>query len=299
MNHKKKLSGLYPPVVTPFCKDQRVDHAALAHNIEKMNPTGLIGYMPLGSNGEFCSLSDEESLDVIKTVMLHAHPKKIIMAGAGRESAYHTAEFIKALAQQGVHYASVLTPSYFVSKIDDDALYSYFTYVADHSPLPIVLYCAPKFVAGIEISPELTARLMVHPNIVGMKDTSGGDIARYCNVVPENTDFAIMAGSIETYLDGLLKGAVGGVLSPLNYIPEVCCKVEALFLECKIKEATALSDQLRSLNKRTAGKYGVAGVKGAMELLGYRGGCLRNPLFELGSQELDAMRLEFEKEGIL
>lgn len=299
MEHKIQLSGLYPPIVTPFQEDQSVDLSALAHNIQKMNGTSLKGYMPLGSNGEFHSLSDAESLAVVRTVRKNATPDKLVMAGAARESAYTTIEFIKALCDVGVDYVSLLTPSYFASKMDEDALMRYFVAVADQSPVPVLLYCAPKFAAGIEVTPNLVERLCEHPNIVGMKDTSSNDIAGYCNAVKKGAEFYVLSGSISKYLKGLECGAIGGVLSPLDYIPERCCEIEALHRAGKIDAARALSDKIIAANKRSVGKYGVAGVKFAMDCLGYCGGLPRNPLAPLPRAAQDEIRTVFYEEGYL
>jgi len=299
MNHKEKLSGIYPPVMTPFKEDQTIDFDALAHNIKKMNETKLIGYMPLGSNGEFHSLSDAESLEVIKVIKENAAPDKVIMAGASRESAYHTLEFIKALSELGIDYASILSPSYFASKMDDEAIISYFTYVADKSPVPILLYCAPKFAANVTISPKAVSVLCEHPNIVGMKDTSSADISSYCQAVAPGSDFHVLAGSINKYLQGLEAGAVGGVLSIANYMPEQCCRIEALYKDGKKDQAQKLSDELIAFNKNTAGKFGVAGVKAAMDFMGYRGCWPRNPLFPISDDERAGMKEAFIREGYL
>jgi 4-hydroxy-2-oxoglutarate aldolase len=297
MDHKATLSGLFPPVMTPFKDDQTIDYDAYIFNMEKMNKTKLLGYMPLGSNGEFRSLSDEESLEIIRVTRKCAAPGKVIMAGAGRESAYQTVEFIKRLADVGINYASLLTPHYFASKMTDDALRVYFEYVADGSPVPVLLYCAPKFAADVMITPELMAKLARHPNIVGMKDTSANDIAIYCAAVPENSDFYVLSGSIGKYLKGLKLGAVGGVLSPLNYMPEECYEIESLFRAGKLAEAEKLSAAIIDFNKRAAGKYSVPGVKAAMDIMGYKGGVPRLPLSPLGDKEKADLLAVFRQEG--
>jgi 4-hydroxy-2-oxoglutarate aldolase len=255
--------------------------------------------MPLGSNGEFHSLSDAESLAVVRTVRENAAPDKIIMAGAERESAYATIECIKGFCDVGIDYASVLTPSYFASKMDEDALCRYFIEVADHSPVPVLLYCAPKFAAGIVITPRIVSRLCEHPNIVGMKDTSSNDISIYCNAVKENANFYVLSGSISKYLKGRNAGAVGGVLSPLDYIPERCCEIEALWNAGDSEAAEKLSNEIIEINNRSVAKFGVCGVKYAMNLMGYKGGMPRNPLAPLTKQEQEQIHSVFHEAGYL
>jgi 4-hydroxy-2-oxoglutarate aldolase len=296
---KEKLSGVFPPVMTPFFQDGGIDYEGLAFNIEKMNATALGGYMPLGSNGEFRSLTDEEALEVVKLIAKKRDSDKTLMAGTGRESAYATIEFTKKAAQAGAEFASVLTPYYYVSKMTDEALIRFFTQVADASPIPVLIYCAPGFAGGLIISPRAVHELAGHPNIVGMKDTSKEDIAGYVKAVPPGTEFYVLAGSISKFYCGLTAGAIGGVLSIANYLPRECCEIQKLFEAGRKDEANSLSELLKSVTSRATGKHGVAGVKGAMNLLGYRGGEPRVPVLPLGPAELEEVRGVLAAEGFL
>lgn len=298
MSNRENLTGIFPPVMTPFL-DQEVQYDALRFNVEKMNASDVRGYMPLGSNGEFRSLTDEEALKVAKVVKEAAGPGKLLMFGTGRESAYATVEFTKRCMDIGMDFASVLTPHYFKARMTDDALLRYFTYIADKSPVPILIYNAPSFAAGVLLAPEVVGKLAEHPNIIGMKDTSKEDIAIYVNAVPAGADFYLLAGSITKYYDALTKGAVGGVISMGNYFPELCCEIGKLFFAGKKDEAKALSDRLIDLNNKTSGKNAVAGVKGAMNLLGYKGLEPRLPLLPLEDDEMELMRKALVEAGFL
>ncbi len=295
---KDTLAGVFPPVMTPF-QGGKIDFAGLEANILRMNGTRLRGYMPLGSNGEFRSLTDEEALKVVRLIADRKAADKTLMVGTGRESAYATIEFTKKAADQGAEFASVLTPHYYAKKMDDQALIRFFTQVADASPVPVLMYCAPGFAAGVILSPAAVAELARHPNILGMKDTSQEDIAGYVKAVPPGAEFHVLAGSVTKFLYGLRNGAVGGVLSMANYFPELCCELQDLFMEGKTAEAEKLSSRLVALNARTTGKHGVAGVKGAMNLLGYAGGEPRVPLLPLGPGEMEELRAVLRDEGFL
>jgi 4-hydroxy-2-oxoglutarate aldolase len=296
---KEKLSGVFPPVMTPFFSDGGIDYDGLAFNIEKMNGTDLGGYMPLGSNGEFRSLTDEEALEVVRLIAKRRDPAKTLMVGTGRESAYATIEFTKKAADAGAEFASVLTPYYYVSKMNDEALTRFFTEVADASPIPVLLYCAPGFAGGVIISPKAVCELARHPNIAGMKDTSKEDIAGYVKAVPSGTEFYVLAGSISKFYYGLTVGAIGGVLSIANYLPRECCEIQKLFEAGKKTEADKLSELLKSVTSRATGKYSVSGVKGAMNLLGYKGGEPRVPVLPLKPAELEEVRGALVSEGFL
>jgi 4-hydroxy-2-oxoglutarate aldolase len=296
---KEKLEGVFPPVMTPFVGGM-IDFRNLPANIEKRNPTRLRGYMPLGSNGEFRSLTDDEALSVVKIIAGAKGSDKTLMVGTGRESAYATIEFTKRAADLGIDFASILTPHYYAKKMTDLALVRFFTEVADASPIPILMYCAPGFAAGVVLSPPgQFPNLPLIPNIVGMKDTSKEDIAAYVRAIPAGAEFSILAGSLTKFYYGLQSGAIGGVLSMANYLPELCCELQDLFNAGKMDEAEKLSARLVRLNEKTTGKYGVAGVKAAMDLLGYYGMEPRIPLLPLTEEEREELQTVLRDEGFL
>jgi 4-hydroxy-2-oxoglutarate aldolase len=281
---KEKLTGVFVPVATPFV-NQKIDYDKLRANIEKMNESKVKGYMLLGSNGEFMSLTDDEALKVVEIINKAKAQNKTLIVGAGRESAFATIEFIKKVSDRGADFASIITPHYFADKMTDETLRRFFVEVADNSPLPILLYCIPKYSAGVVISSECVAKMAYHDNIFGMKDSSKLDIADYIKAVPHDTEFYILAGSITKFLTGLQGGAIGGILSMANYLPNECCKIQELDTAGNYEEAKELSERLCEINKNISGKYGVAGVKTAMDLLGYYGCEPRIPLMPLSNNE--------------
>lgn len=297
MDHRQRLEGVFPPMSTPF-RDQKLDLDAVRYNIERMNPTGIRGYMPLGSNGEFRSLSDDEAIALVRVYRQCIAPGKTLIVGAGRESAYTTTEFVLRAADAGADYVSVVTPHYFPKMMTDAALCAFYTYVADRSPVPVLLYCVPGYANGVVISPDAVHALCAHPNIAGMKDTSKEDIAGYCNAAA-GLDFYVLAGTVKKFLYGLQCGAIGGVLSIANYLPELCVQLQQAYREGRQEEAAALSERLLSLNKRTTETTGVAGVKASMDLLGYRGQELRLPLLPLPAEQKEALAAVLAEEGLL
>ena len=298
MSHLERLSGIFPPMATPF-RDQKLDLDAVVYNIEKMNQTGVRGVMPLGSNGEFRAVDDEETVSLIKTYKKHLAPDKTLIAGAGRDSAYYTVEMVKRVADAGADYASIVTPHYFAEKMTDEALCRYYEYVADRSPIPLLLYCVPIYAGGVVISYAAVAHLAQHENIVGMKDTTKEDIAGYIAAGKDGAEFHVLAGTIKKFLGGLKLGAVGGVLSVAVYLPQLCADLFALYQAGKIAEAEALSERLISLSKQLTDTSAVAGVKSAMTLTGYHGGEPRLPLLPLTPEQTQQQREILTQAGLL
>jgi 4-hydroxy-2-oxoglutarate aldolase len=292
------LSGVFAPIITPFDEDENVLIGRLKENIEKYNETGLKGFMPLGSNGEYQGLTDEESLKILTAVCRTRAKGRTIVAGCGRESAYKTVEFIKQTADCGMDMAFVLPPSYFKDKMTDEALKAYFIAVADRSPVPVVVYNAPKFASGLLVSVELIESLSSHPNIIAMKNSSMHPNAEYMKAIGRVPGFYLIAGNIKTFFPGLCDGAVGGVLSTASYLPEYCCKLYDYFAGGETEKAAELHAFLNALSAATIGPYGVAGVKLGMDIRGFYGGRTRLPLLPVPPDERKRIEKHLGEAGI-
>lgn len=296
-NIKEKLSGVFAPIITPFINEEII-YSELENNILKYNSTALKGYMPLGSNGEYQGLTDEESLKILDIVQKRRSKDKIIVAGCGRESAKATVDFVKKAASIGLDFAFILTPHYFVKDMSDEALFKYFSFIAEASPIPIVIYNAPKFAFSLLISKELMRKLAMHPNIIAMKNSSLFPTADYKKHIPEEADFYLLAGNVKTFYSGLKSGAIGAVLSTASYLPEYCCRLYQFFIEKKYDEAEKLSDFLINLSENTVGKFAVPGVKFGMECRGFFGGKPRLPLQPLNPEDRKQIIEYFKSHGI-
>jgi len=277
-----KLGGIMPPIATPFQKGE-VAFDRLRENFERWNKTGLSGYLVLGSNGEAVYLSEKERLEVIEASRKVIPASKILLVGTGLESTRETIRFTKDAAKGGADVALVVTPSYFKGSMKPQILYDHFLAVAESSPIGILLYNVPQY-TGVNMEPELMARLSHHPNIVGMKDSSG-NIGQLNEAIHQSKKgFAVFTGSAPVLYPALCVGAVGGILAVANVAPEACVQIQNLFLNGKPEEAKALQNQLTPLAKAVTTKHGIGGLKMAMDLAGYFGGEPRLPLKRPGPE---------------
>ncbi len=290
--------GVYAPIVTPFDQNENISIHSLIDNIEKYNKTSLKGYMPLGSNGEFQGLTDEESFLILDTVFRYKAKDKTVVAGCGRESAFKTLDFIKRAADHGLDVAFILPPHYYLNFMSKDALFQYYTLVAQRSPVPIVIYNAPKFASNLSLGVDLIQELSEHPNIIAMKNSSLEPNINYIRAVPEHVDFSIIAGNVSTFYLGLLEGAAGGVLSTASYLPEYCCELYNDFIQGDYKKAQELHEFLNNVSMQTISRHGVAGVKYGMDLRGFSGGSPRIPLQSISISEQNRIAECFEQFGI-
>lgn len=294
---KSCLHGVFAPIVTVFDENGRIQMDRIEKNILRYNRTELSGYMPLGSNGEFQGLLEWESLELLERVCRCRAAGKLVFGGCGRETPEKTLDFIEKAARCGLDYAFILPPHYFTALIVEEGLFRFYQAVADRSPLPIVLYNAPKFAAGLELTPEFVARLAAHPNIAALKNSSATPDAAYL-AASGAASLTVVSGSIKTFYTGLESGAAGGVLSTATYLPEECCRLYRLFTQGETSAAAALSADLIRLSEQTVGPLGVAGVKCALELRALHGGHVRLPLLDVSPAERDRIRQVFSALGI-
>jgi 4-hydroxy-2-oxoglutarate aldolase len=295
--NKKKLSGVFAPVVTPFSSDElALDD--LRFNLRKLSETDLAGYLALGSNGEFRSLSDKEQIQVLE-VFAEEKGNKVVMVGTGCESTRQTIEKSKLALEMGFDYVSVLTPSYFARQINGATLQCFYERIADSIDIPVLLYNAPGFTGGTEIPLKTILELSRHPNIVGMKDSSPAGPLRLLAHLDPAEEFHILAGSANFFYPSLHLGAAGGVLSLTNALPGPCCDIYRLFTQNKYDDAKELSFRLARLNQAVSSSWGVAGVKVAMDITGFKGGQPRHPLQGLTAQAAEQIRLAIINERLI
>jgi len=271
-----KLHGVMPPIITPF-QNGKLALDKLKKNFQKWNQTGLSGYLVLGSNGEAVYLNEREKIKVIEVSRESIPKSKIMMVGTGMESTQETIRFTNQAAKLGADCALVVTPSYFKGSMKPQILYDHFISVAESSKLRILIYNVPQF-TGINLEPEWVAKLSEHPNIIGIKDSSGniGQLSEMIHLSQKG--FVVFVGSAPVFFPALCVGAVGGILAVANAVPQECVQIQNLFNKGKMDEARALQSRLTPLAKAVTTKYGIGGLKMAMDLAGYFGGNPRPPL---------------------
>lgn len=293
----KNLCGIIIPAVTPFDWDGTLRLDMLKNNYRLWNKTAVQGCMALGSNGEFRSLSDDEAFEVIRSASETIADDKTFIAGISRESLYQTIQFLKRIeaADLKIDYISVLTPHYFKKLMTDEALIRYYTAIADVSRYPVLLYCAPGFANGVCFSADALKVLADHPNIAGIKDTSKNMMNEYMNAVGGRDDFEVLSGSLETIMTCLERGGKGGIVSAANYFPNACGHFYQLVMQEGLAAAKPYYERLKKISAETGGRAGVAGVKAAMNLMGYQGGIPRIPVLPCNGEIVNEISGEIDR----
>jgi len=294
---KPDLEGIFPPITTPFV-DGQVSYDKLALNVEKWSRTGIKGLVVLGSNGEYVYLTEEEKRKVVETVVQSSPDNMTIIVGSGCESSEETLRLTMDCADLGAHAALVVTPHYYGGEMSHDALLNHYSTLADRSPIPILLYSVPKF-THISLSAHLVSLLSKHPNIAGIKDSSGNVTLLGEILHSADKDFNVLVGTAGPLFGALTLGCTGGVLALANVAPEHCVKIYDLVKEGRLEEAKKLQLEMIPVNKAVTQTYGIAGLKSAMDMLGYFGGHPRLPLLPSTDVEKSQIREILKRAGLL
>ncbi|XP_076002945.1 4-hydroxy-2-oxoglutarate aldolase, mitochondrial isoform X2 [Genypterus blacodes] len=293
------LSGIYPPIATPFTAKEDVDYRALEGNLLKYAKVPFKGLVVQGSNGEYPYLTEEERVEVVRTVRRSLPADKLLLAGSGCESTRATIHLTEKMAAAGADAVLVVNPCFYKGKMDSRALIQHFTQVADSSAVPVVLYSVPAN-TGLELPLDAVVQLAQHPNIAGLKD-SGGDITRMSLIVyrTQAQSFQVLAGSAGFLMAAYCVGAVGGVCALANVLGRELCELERLCVSGRWDEAKALQQRLVEPNAAVTRKLGVPALKQAMEWFGFHGGACRSPLQPLSEAETQQLRRDFTTNGWL
>jgi 4-hydroxy-2-oxoglutarate aldolase len=269
--------GVYPPIPTSFDATGSVDTRAITENVSRWMRTGLRGIVALGSNGEAALLDEGEGDAVVDAVRRAMPDDRMLIVGTGRESTRATIAASVRAASLGAQAVLVRTPSFFKSQMTADALVAHYTALADACPVPVLLYNLPG-VTGISFTPPVVAKLALHPNIVGMKETSPDleRLGQFVAVTPAG--FEVFCGWAPVVYPALAVGAAGAILAVANVVPDACVELFDLVGAGRHREAAALQQRLTPLAQLVTATYGVPGLKLALEQAGYHGGAARPPL---------------------
>jgi 4-hydroxy-2-oxoglutarate aldolase len=287
----EKLAGVMPPVPTTFDSAGEFDGGRVKENIAKLNAYGLAGYVILGSNGEYVYLDENEKIAAIKAAREATPSDKLLIAGTGTESTRATLRLTLAAADLGADAAIIITPAYYKNAMTGDAMIKHFSAIADASPIPVILYNMPAY-AGIDMSVDTIMKLAAHPNIIGVKESSG-NLIKIAEMVQltgtHKLDFSVFAGSASFLLATLTVGGVGGVVALANIAPQECINIYRYFREGHLAEAQQTQLSTLALNAAVTSRFGVSGLKYAMDKLGYYGGPVRPPLLPLSAAAAEEM----------
>ena len=268
------------PFTTPFDEDESVDLKALRANLSRWNESNVAGYVALGSTGERMHLDARERSAVVETARECVPREMSFVVGVGEQGTRGTVEECRLAARQGADAVLVLTPHFYKGAMTQSALASHFEAVADSSHAPVILYNIPQN-TGVALAPETVARLSEHKNITGIKDSSG-DVANFVEMIRlvgrGAEEFDLLTGHAGVFYASLASGAVGGILAAGCALPRLCVEIYEAARENEHGRARELQRRLAPVARAVTVRFGIGGLKYALDLLGYVGGPVRAPL---------------------
>jgi 4-hydroxy-tetrahydrodipicolinate synthase len=241
------LTGSLVALVTPMSNDGEVDFAALQRLVEFHIENGTSGIVAVGTTGESATLSVEEHIEVVKAVVKYAAGRIKVIAGAGGNATSEAIELGRLSAEAGADMVLSVVPYY--NKPTQEGIYQHFKAIADHSPLPVILYNVPGRTVA-DMSNDTALRLAAHPNIVGLKDATG-DIGRACDLAlraPEG--FALYSGDDATGMAFMLCGGHGVISVTANIAPKLMSELCVAATSGNTAQARAINDKLQGLHKQ-------------------------------------------------
>jgi 4-hydroxy-2-oxoglutarate aldolase len=289
------LKGIIPPLVTPFDEAGAVRYDFFERNIDKYLETGIEGFLVSGSTGESVYLEHSEKLRLAELARKTIPSSKMLLAGTGSESTRATIELTKEMADRGVDAVLVKNPFYYKSQMSFDVYMAHYTAVADASPVPLIVYNVPVF-TGLPLESRLVIELAKHPNIRGMKDSSG-DVKLISETV-WNTDqrtFSVVAGMGATLLHTMTAGARGGIVALVCAAPGAMLHLYRAYVAGDHKKADAIQRIIAPAANAVTSKHGISGLKYAMELEGFQPGIARRPLLPIKTAQQEDLQQIFRR----
>jgi dihydrodipicolinate synthase/N-acetylneuraminate lyase len=294
----REYTGVYIPVPTPF-RSEAVAADRLRANLRRWNQAPLAGYVLLGSTGEF-SLLVEAERDTVLTAAREAIPRdRAMIAGTGHDSTQITIQQTRRAADLGADAAMVITPHYFTRAFSQPAAQvRHYLAVAEASPIPVMIYNSPVN-TEIDLEADTVARIAEHPNVCGIKDSSGHipQAAQTIHLTPKS--FHVLVGSAAALLPALAIGASGGVLALATIAAREFCDVYALARQGRWEEAKEMAARMMLADRGVPGRFGIGGLKAALDLQGFYGGPCRGPLATPGGDAIEDIKEVLASAGLL
>lgn len=291
-----EIKGIIPAMVTPLDGEGKVNEKELRKLTSHLIEGGSHGLFPVGSQGEFFSLTFDQKREVMEIVKDETKGRVPIYAGTGALTTREAIETTQLAEEVGMDAVSVITP-YFLSP-NEDELYEHFAAIARNTSLPVLLYSNPGR-TGVNISTKLCQRLSKIDNIVGIKDSSGDMSLTGEYIRLTDDDFAVLAGRDTLILATLLYGGKGSITATANVCPSLVVEIYEAFVVGDYKRA--LEAQYRLAPLRIAfglGTFPVV-IKEALKMIGIDAGPAIRPVGPMADSKREELRKVLKEMGLL
>jgi len=287
------FEGVFPAIITPFLKDESLDEEGLKKNIRYLSNTGISGIVPCGTTGESATLTFEEHKRVVEIAVEAS--KVPVIAGTGSNNTREALELTRHAAEAGADAALLITPYY--NKPSDKGMFEHFKTIAEKCDIPIVLYNVPKR-TGIDLKPELVAKLSKVKNIVAIKEASG-NLSQQSQIIEQTrgSDFVVLSGDDDLTLPTMSLGSRGVVSVVANVAPKKTVAMVNAALKGDFETARTLHYELLPLVRAMFLETNPIPVKTAHKYLGLANGPLRPPMSSMAPEKEAILKEILERLG--
>jgi 4-hydroxy-2-oxoglutarate aldolase len=295
-----ELNGVFAPATTPFDPvTGDVDVVSLRANVRRWLAEPLRGIVLFGSTGEGVLLDEEEKARLTAATRDLVDADRLLLCGTGAESTRATIRQTKAVAEAGADAVLVQPPSFYKPLMTPAALRDHYLAVAEASPVPVILYQVPPRFSGVDLEPGLVAEVARHPNVIGLKDSSGDQRVLGALIDGCRGSCDVLAGSGAILYAALEMGAVGGILAVALLLPRECAELCIAYQAERFGEAGRLQERIGPLHKAVVGEMGIPGIKAALDSIGMHGGAPRPPIQPLRNRDAGKLADALAAAGIL
>ena len=285
MTHDHLTNGVFPAITTPFTDDGRIDHEQLAANAQRLEEAGVDGLVPAGSTGESATLTHDEHIEVVETVVSAVEIP--IIAGSGSNSTHEAVSLSRRSAEAGADALLLISPYY--NKPEPAGMEAHYRRVADEVDIPQILYNVPSR-TGRNIEVETAVNLASHENVVGYKAASG-DLGRISEVAERTADedFSVLSGDDGLTLPTISVGGTGVISVAANVEPQRVSELVWSALDGDFDRALELHRELSPLFRTLFVETNPIPVKTAMEIRGYGSATVRSPLSDISQEHREQL----------
>ncbi len=293
------LGGVFVPVTTPFDPvTGDLAPVSFRENLRRWAESSVDGIVLYGSTGEGALLDEDEKVRLLEWARDAVPGPMPLVAGAGAESTRATVRLATRAAEAGADAVLVHPPAYFGASLPPAALRDHFLAVADASPAPVILYHIPKY-THVTLEAGLVAELVRHPNVVGLKDSSG-DLKRFADYSTVCADACrLFIGNGASLYAALELGAAGGIVAVGLLAPGECGAIVRHFRAGETRRAGEIQETIAPVHREVVARFGARGVKAGLDLIGYTGGPPRPPLTSLSEKETAHVARVMQEAGLL
>lgn len=295
-----ELNGVFAPATTPFDPvTGEVDVISMRANVRRWMGAPLRGVVLFGSTGEGLLLDEDEKVRLTAATRELIDGGRLLLCGTGAESTRAAIRQTRLVAEAGADAVLVQPPAFYKPLMTPAALRDHYLAVAEASPIPVLMYQVPPKMSGIELEPGLVAEVARHPNVAGIKDSSGDLRTLGALIDACRGGCSVLAGSGAVLYAALEMGAVGGILAVSLLLPRECAELCIAFEQERFGEAGRLQERIAPLHKAVVAEMGIPGMKAALDSLGMHGGAPRPPIQPLRNRDAGRLADALAAAGIL